>query len=111
MIPLQEVSFYSDKKSKSTAHLIFNESENVFYVESFIFDPNIHPNNSIHVKENKDFSNIEDAFSVALNKTLGYFNRSGQRLIKIDNPCYCEYIKQEQQQDIVNKLGLGLIVK
>lgn len=111
MIPLQEVDIHTDKKVFYKVHLVAPTGAAPFFTEVLVYDSEFVPPFQSNVSFHQQFNTANDAFTHSLNWVKGYSAKHGYTINRINNPCNCEFLSQQNQQGIVNAVGITLQVQ
>ena len=111
MIPLQEVDVHTDKKVFYKVHLLAPNGVAPFFTEILVYDSDFDPPFQSNVSFHQQFNNASDAFNHALNWVNGYSAKHGYTINRVNNPCNCEFLSQQDQQVIVQSAGFKIQVQ
>lgn len=111
MIPLQEVDIHTDKKVFFKLHLVAPTAAAPYSTEVLVYDAEFKPPFQSVVSFHQQFTTAKDAFTHALSWVKGYAAQHGYAINRINNPCNCEFLRQSEQQSIVNMVGITLQVQ
>lgn len=81
-----------------------------FFTEVLIYDSEISTPFEAKVSFRDSFELASDAFDHALKWVVAHAGVYKYPLKSINNPCNCEFLKEQDQQTIVDKLALGVSV-
>jgi len=109
MTPIQEVDIYSDNKIKISAHVVVPNSSTAS-AEAVIYDPNYNDLYSSYQTIGQ-FANPADAYEAIIKAAQKYISKSGGSINRINNPCNTEFVDQNTQQQILNKLSVSVTVE
>ena len=106
MIPLQEVDIHTDKKVFYKVHLVAPTGAAPFFAEVLVYDSDFAPPFQSNVSFHQQFNTASDAFAHSLAWVNGYSTKNGYTINRINNPCNCEFLSQQDQQAVVKAAGL-----
>ncbi|MFC3282634.1 hypothetical protein [Litchfieldella rifensis] len=111
MIPIQEIDIYSDNGIKTSAHVVVPSPQNTISgVEVVVYDPNWNSLYSAYQTIGQH-ADPQAACQAIIDFSKKYIEKSGGKVIRINNPCNTEFVDAQDQQNIVNTLSLNLTVE
>ena len=111
MVPLQEVDIHTDKKVFYKVHLVAPTGAAPFFTEVLVYDSEFDPPFQSNVSFHQQFNGAKDAFTHALNWVKGYSTKHGYTIKRINNPCNCEFLSQQDRQATVQAAGFTIQVQ
>lgn len=111
MIPIQEIDVYSDNGIKISAHVVVPEPQNpISGAEVIIYDPSW---NSLYSAYHTigQYADPKAACKAIIDFSKKYIEKSGGKVIRINNPCNTEFVNTQDQQNMVNDLSLNLTIE
>jgi hypothetical protein len=110
MTPLQEVVVRTDKAAWLTLHIIKASKSSPFTAEVLAFDPAFNPQYSSLFSIAGSFSTAQEAFAAAFKWVVQFCQVREHSVTHINNPCNCEFLSAQSQQQVVQQQGAGITV-
>ena len=112
MVPLQEIDVHTDRKAFFKLHIVSPTKAAPFIPEVLVYDQDFSPPYQMSVAFPQQFPTAPDAFEHALSWVITYCQRLSYKIIRINNPCNCEFLDHvPDQQAIVSRHGLAVQVE
>jgi hypothetical protein len=110
MTPLQEVVVRTDKAARLTVHIIKASESSQFTAEVLAFEPTFNPQHSSLFSIGGTFSSAEAAFEAAFKLVVQFCQARQHTVTHINNPCNCEFLPAQSQQQVVQQHGINVTV-
>jgi len=93
------------------AQIIRPTGSSSFYAEVVLHDSEFQPPFSSSITFRQQFQDEKAAYEQAISWVKGHAEKYGYPIVRINNPCNCEFVEIEDQETIVTKLGLNVPVQ
>lgn len=110
MTPLQVVVVRTDKAAWLTLHIIKASASSPFTAEVLAFEPAINTQYSSLFSIAGSFGTAEAAFDEAFKWVLRFCQARQHLVTHINNPCGCEFLSVQSQQQVVQQQGVDITV-
>lgn len=110
MTPLQEVVVRTDKAAWLTLHIIKASESSPFTAEVLAFEPAYNPQYSSLLSIAGSFNTAETAFAAAFKWVVQFCQARKHSITHINNPCNCEFLSAQRQQQVVQQQGVEIEV-
>lgn len=110
MTPLQQVVVRTDKAAWLTLNIIKASESSPFTADVLAFEPTFNPQYSSLFSIAGSFSTAEAAFAAAFQWVVQFCQVRENSVTHINNPCNCEFLSAQSQQQVVQQQGVGITV-
>lgn len=113
MVPIQEVDIYTDGDVFFKMQIVARPTKGcTIFIEVLVneSESNRRPLPRLFTLD-QEFQDSEAAFAYGLRWLIEYSTNHSYTITRINNPCNCEFLSQEQQQQLVQSAGLRIQIQ
>lgn len=111
MTPLQEIVVCTDKAAKLTLYIVkASEESSPFTTKILVFEPASNSQYLSSINILGSFKTAKSAFKAAFKRVEQFCRTHQHSVTHINNPCNCEFLSAESQQQIVKRYGVTVAI-